>query len=173
VCLAALLQWLDQRFITVYPTPDRKSTFFDAYELDPALTPVTSPRFVAGGGGFSESGGGHFAAHLKRELNETFALHGKDPRQLMELLREDIYTHLEQSQVQIVSVAGNEIDGYRFSYRQRQGSGVVALAPIEIVDPYQVRARTVAHPNQRLQELAADELPVKVTIRIDETWPRS
>src|ERR1700722_19736955 len=121
VCLGALVQWIDQRFITVYPTADRKSTFFDAYELRPALTPVTSPGFADGGGGFSDSGAGHFAAHLNRELNETFAFHGQDPRQLMELLREDIYTRLEQSQVQIVSVAGNASDGYRFSYRQRQG----------------------------------------------------
>jgi hypothetical protein len=36
-----------------------------------------------------------------------------------------------------------------------------------------VRARSEGHPNPLLQTLGPDEIPVTVTIQIDEVWPRS
>jgi hypothetical protein len=173
VCVGAALQWFDQRYLTVFPTHDRKSTFFDAYTPDTVLSPVSSPHFVSHGDDYGGAEGGRKAAELSRHIERFLALHGEQPALLMQTLGWDIYEHLKKSGVRIVSISGNEDEGYEFHYTQRQGSGTVVLKPVEIVDPYEVRARSEAHPNPHLCELGPDEYPVKVTIRISETWPRS
>jgi hypothetical protein len=171
--LGALGQSIDQRYFTVFPTPDRRSTFFDAYNPDTVLSPVSSPHFVSHGIESNGAAGGRKAAELSRHIERFLALHGEQPALLMQTLGWDIYERLEKSGVRIVSISGNEDEGYEFHYTQRQGSGSVVLKPVEIVDPYEVRARSKAHPDRCLFELPTDEYPVKVTIRIDETWPRS
>jgi hypothetical protein len=158
-CVDAGLQWVNQRYLTVFPTPDRKSAFFDAYNPDTVLSPVSSPHFVTHGGESKGGAGGRKAAELSRHIERFLALHGEQPALLMQILGWDIYERLEKSGVRIVSISGNEDEGYEFHYTQRQGSGTVVLKPVEIVDPYEVRARSQAHPNPHLCELGPLEIP--------------
>jgi hypothetical protein len=86
VCIGALGQWIDQRYLTVFPTPDRKSTFFDTYNPDTVLSPVSSPHFIFHGKESKGGEGGRKAAELNRHIERFLALHGEQPASLMQTL---------------------------------------------------------------------------------------
>lgn len=91
----------------------------------------------------------------------------------MTALGEDIASQLDRSGVRVTGMTGTENDGFQFSYVERNGKGTVGLKPVELVDPYEVRVRSHAHPEETtLPPLYAGELPVSVTIVIVETWAR-
>jgi hypothetical protein len=160
-------------YFMVYPTPENQSAFYKTYAPDAVLKPFTSIHHLAQG--FDSSGGsaGRKAAKLHREITKVFALQGTDRRDLMNVLSEDISSQLDRSGVQVIRITGTETDGFQFSYVERNGKGTVALKPVELVDPYEVRALSKSHPEKtKLPPLCDGELPVSVTIVIDETWAK-
>ena len=170
ILVYAGLSFADHYFM-VYPTPENQSVFYKTYDPDHVLKPFTSIHHLAQGFGSTEGSAGRKTAKLHREITKVFALQGTDRRDLMTLLSEDIASQLERSGVQVTAMTGTEADGFQFSYVERNGKGTVALKPVEIVDPYEVRARSKSHPEKtKLPPLCAGELPVSVTIVIDETW---
>ncbi len=166
------LSFADHSFM-VYPTPENQSAFYKNYDPDPVLKPFVSIHHVAEGFGSSGGSAGRKAAKLHREITKVFALQGTDRRTLMTLLNEDISSQLDRSGVQVTGMTGTEADGFQFRYLDKNGKGTVALKPVELVDPYEVRARSKSHPEKKnLPPLCDGELPVRVTIVIDESWFR-
>ena len=173
ILVYASLSFADHYFM-VYPTPENQSAFYKTYDSDHVLKPFISIHHLAHG--FDSTGGsaGRKAAKLHREITKVFALQGLDRNHLMTTLSEDISSQLERSGVQVTAMTGTETDGFQFSYVERNGKGTVALKPVEIVDPYEVRAPSKSHPEKtKLPPLCEGELPVSVTVVIDEVWSRA
>jgi hypothetical protein len=139
----------------------------------PVLKPFISIHHVASGGESSGGSAGRKALKLHREITKVFALQGTDRRTLMTLLNEDISSQLDRSGMQVTGMTGTEADGFQFRYVDKNGKGTVVLKPVELVDPYEVRAWSKSHPEKTiLPPLCDGELPVRVTIVIDETLTR-
>jgi hypothetical protein len=161
------------RYSLVYPTPENESAFYKTYDLDQPLQPFVSPRHVSQESASSGGSAGRNAARVQRMITKVFALQGVDRHDLMAALSINISSQLERSGVQVTGVTGTATDGFQFSYVERNGKGTVVLKPVEIVDPYEVRAKSESHPEKtKLPPLCAGELPVRVTVVIDETWSR-
>ena len=172
ILVCACLSFADHYFM-VYPTPENQSAFYKTYDPDPVLKPFISIHHVAHWGASSDGRAGRKAAELHREITKVFALQGTDRRTLMTLLNEDISSQLDRSGMQVTGMTGTEADGFQFRYVDKNGKGTVALKPVELVDPYEVRAWSKSHPEKtKLPPLCDGELPVGVTIVIDETWSR-
>ena len=172
ILVCACLSFADHYFM-VYPTPENQSSFYKTYDPYPVLKPFVSIHHVSRGGESSGGSAGRKAAKLHREITKVFALQGADCRTLMTLLSEDISSQLDRSGVQVTKMTGTEADGVQFRYMDKNGKGTVALKPVELVDPYEIRALSKSHPEKtKLPPLCDGELPVSVTIVIDETWAK-
>jgi hypothetical protein len=173
ILVCACLSFADHYFM-VYPTPENQSAFYKTYDPDHVLKPFISIHHLAHGGESSGGNAGRRAARLHREITRVFALQGTDRRDLTNLLSEDISSQLDRSGVQVTGMTGTEADGVQFRYVDKNGKGTVALRPVELVDPYEVRALSKSHPEKtKLPPLCDGEPPVSVTIVIDETWSKS
>jgi hypothetical protein len=156
----AVLSWIDQTFLTVFPTPDRQSAFYRSYEPSPILSPLITPQHPATGGEFSVGEGGKRAATLHREIIKVFAIQTKDVPALMTALSDDISQQLDRSGERLTGMSYNEANGLAFSYTERSGQGTVVLRPAEVVDA------------SELSPLSVGEVPVRVRIVMDESWAR-
>ena len=157
----------------VYPTPENQSAFYQTYDLDTALKSIVSIVHFGNGSEQATASAGEKAATLHREINKAFGLQGLDRRGLMALLSADILLKIEHEGAQVTEISGSQNDGFHFRYVKRNGTGTVTLKPVGRVDPYEAGAFPISRPGGvYLQPLHNGELPVKVTVVIDEAWSR-
>jgi hypothetical protein len=155
---------VDQARMT-YATPETQSPFLRSATLTPVLNRFSSTKYPSRGSDSSSSGAGYGFATHDREFHHYFAIKSSEREALMAALVESITSQLNSAGAQIGAETGDAAEGFQFDYVTGKSRGTIRIDPLKDTnEPQEARA---------YGQLCPGEVPVSVSIRIEEKWIKS
>jgi hypothetical protein len=150
------------RSLTVYPTPETQSTFLKSYSSAPVVERLKAKQSSSSQNSRDSSAGRKFATHHAEE-EQYFVMASELKSPLIAAMRDDICHKLVEHGARIIGKTDSPA-GFEVRYDLGKSRGIVALDPLQYVDP----------------KILMGSVPVPVTnealvlrVRIAETWSKA
>jgi len=161
VGIAVLASEID-RSLYVYPTPETQSTFFKSYSSAPVVERLKAKQNSSSQGSRGSSAGRKFATHHAEEA-QYFVIASELKAPLIAEMRNDICHKLAEHGARIIGKTDSPA-GFEVRYDLGKSRGIVALDPLQNVDP----------------KILMGAVPVPISneafvlrVRIAETWSKA
>jgi hypothetical protein len=157
---------------TVYATPERRSAFLKTYTPDTVMNTFQSSAWNGGSGASDEAAAGEHAT-FRKMFDARFAMRSEDRKALTAALYQDIVDEVRNVGGWVYDTTGDDAVGYRLRYVDGKSIGTISLGPALELDPGHLGGLYADKPRKEsLRNLSPGEIPVEVTISIEEIWMR-
>ena len=144
----------------VYATPETESAFFQRYELEPIAKPFFSEKHVSALAGGESAGAGERSATHDKNFDYHFVIQTANWMPLMNAVAANMTDELRRTGADLISVSGDERQGFRYEYISGNTMGTAEIRPLEIPDLQQ----------QRPKCMRGNEATARLRVTIREEW---
>jgi hypothetical protein len=144
----------------VYATPETESAFFQRYELEPIAEPFFSEKHVSALAGGESAGAGERSATHDKNFDYHFVIQTANWMPLMNAVAANMTDELRRAGADLISVSGDERQGFRYEYISGNTMGTAEIRPLEIPDLQQ----------QRPKCMRGNEATARLQVTIREEW---
>jgi hypothetical protein len=157
---------------TVYATPERRSAFLKTYTPNTVIKTFQSPGWYGGSGASDNPHAGEHATFQKM-FDARFAMRSEDRKALTAALHQGIVDEVRDAGGWVYDTTGDDAVGYRLRYVDGKSIGTISVGPALELDPDHLGGLYADRPRKEsLLNLSPGEIPVEVTISIEEIWMR-
>jgi hypothetical protein len=165
--LAVFVSLIQQRFLTVYPTPETESAFLKHYTPELAVNKFRLKNNSFGWQSSMSAGAGREFATHSGNFEGDVAIDPKCWMRLMSSIREDLSIQLSRDGARILTQRGDALDGFHFDYKLGNSLGSVVVSPLRIVSiPRGCACKAVVHVYVSIEERYFRKQPGLITVRL-------